>query len=102
MVTVRPCEHSPLWSNTLPKDLSMKDFIREDVKHKNRQELPDYYQIAGSTFISEWDHFKENSSFFTRETYAYITNAYKGLDIDNHQDFFTCRTSLSISKKSSA
>ena len=78
----------------------MKDFIRKEVINKNRQELPDFYQIAGSTFISEWKLFKENSTFFTKDTFAYITDGYKGLDIDNHQDFLIAEYYINQNKNS--
>ena len=34
IVSVCKVEHNPLWSNILPKDGSMKDFLHNDIKHQ--------------------------------------------------------------------
>lgn len=85
--SVSECGHHPLQANKLPKDLSMKKFMKKKYKWMNRQELPIYYQLSGSICISEWNHFKKKKSFLTDETYAFITSRKKALDIDNIEDF---------------
>lgn len=85
--SVRPCDHSPLFANVLPESHSLANFVPEHLKFKNRQELPVYYQLSGSVALAYWDHFREEKSFLTDATYAYITNARKGLDIDTEADF---------------
>ena len=39
IVSVCETEHPPLWSNTLPKDLSMKDFLAKEILNKRSQDL---------------------------------------------------------------
>lgn len=85
--TVRECDHSPLQANQLPPDSCMDSFVPAALKLKNRQELPTYYQLSGSVCLSEWNWFRAQQSFLTSHTYAYITTARKGLDIDNIADF---------------
>lgn len=85
--TVRKCDHSPLQANTLPADMSMSNFIPDELKMCNRQELPTYYQLSGSVCLAEWAWFREKRTFLTSLTYAYETTARKGLDIDNMRDF---------------
>ena len=87
IMVVKKSEKNPLMMNILPEDHSMKDFVPKELRLKNRQELPTYYNICGSTFIAEWDHFREEGSFITSEAYAYITDDIKGLDIDTVADF---------------
>lgn len=85
--TVRECDHSPLQANQLPLDGCMNGFVPESMKLKNRQELPTYFQLSGSVCLSEWDWFRAEKSFLTSRTYAYVTTARKGLDIDTMADF---------------
>ncbi len=96
--TVRECEHSPLHTNQLPSDNSMADFIPEDIKLKNRQELPTYYQLSGSICLSEWEWFRTQKTFLTSHTYAFVTNSRKGLDIDNLNDFLLAELYLKQSE----
>ena len=37
-------EHSPLWCNTLPKDMSMDGFISKEIDEKPRQDLQRYFR----------------------------------------------------------
>ena len=93
--SVCECGHHPLQANKLPKDLSMKKFMKKKYKWMNRQELPVYYQLSGSICISEWNHFKKTKSFLTDQTYAFITSRKKALDIDNIEDFRLAEVLLS-------
>tara|TARA_B100000575_G_C23122452_1_gene649749 strand:- start:293 stop:1006 length:714 start_codon:yes stop_codon:yes gene_type:complete len=85
--SVSECGHHPLQANILPKNLSMKNFIKDSYKRLNRQELPKYYQLSGSICISEWKHYKREKSFLTDETFAFVTSRKKALDIDTLEDF---------------
>ena len=87
IMVVKKSEKNPLMMNILPEDRSMKGFIPKELRLKNRQELPTYYNICGSTCIAEWDHFKEEGSFMTSEAYAYVTDEIRGVDIDTVEDF---------------
>ncbi len=93
--SVSECGHHPFQANKLPKDLSMKKFMKKKYKWMNRQELPIYYQLSGSICISEWNHFKKKKSFLTDQTYAFITSRKKALDIDNIEDFKLAEVLLS-------
>jgi N-acylneuraminate cytidylyltransferase/CMP-N,N'-diacetyllegionaminic acid synthase len=86
-MTVVECEHTPLFANVLPPDRSLKDFVSDELKTKNRQELPQYYRICGSVCISEWAYFKEQQSFVAPSTFAFVTTRRGGLDIDHVEDF---------------
>lgn len=85
--TVIPASHHPFFMNTLPADGSLKGFVPEEHKLKNRQELPAYYALSASVCILEWDHFVEHQSFLTPETYAFVTTEENGHDINSPLDF---------------
>ena len=85
VATVTECAHHPLKTDVLPDDRSMANF--SELCLENRQELPTYYQCCESICLIEWQHFKEERRFITPRTYAYVTSARKGLDIDSISDF---------------
>lgn len=68
IVSVCEVDHHPLWANTLPEDGYMKDFIRQEIMNKNRQELPVFYRLNGAIYLAHCNYIKERKSFFGKET----------------------------------
>lgn len=87
IVSVCEVDYHPLWVNTLPEDGCMKDFIRQDVLNRNRQELPKFYRLNGAIYLSYCDYIKEEKSFFGEKTFAYIMSRERSIDIDDEIDF---------------
>ena len=87
VVSVCKMDHSPLWSNTLPDDLSMEQFIPDEVKHRSRQDLPDYYRINGALYIAGTDALDHISEMYDKGCYAYIMPQERSIDIDTELDF---------------
>ena len=87
VVSVTEVDHSPLWSNTLPEDFSMKDFIRDDVKNLRSQDLPTYYRLNGAIYISDIDYLYEVNGFIGDNTNAHVMEQKKSIDIDTELDF---------------
>ncbi|WP_051117228.1 cytidylyltransferase domain-containing protein, partial [Vibrio campbellii] len=50
VVSVTPCEHPPLWSNILPDNGSMENFIRPEAL-KRSQDLGSFYRFNGAIYI---------------------------------------------------
>ena len=90
VVSVCETEHSPLWSNTLPNDLSMADFIRPEVKNKRSQDLPKYFRLNGAVYIAEIDYFMQNNGFMGDNTKAFVMSQRNSVDIDTEVDFRIC------------
>ncbi len=86
VVSVCETEHSPLWSNTLPNDLSMKDFIKPEIKNKRSQDLPKYYRLNGAVYISDVEYLLDNNGFIGDETKAFIMPQSRSVDIDSGID----------------
>ena len=86
IISVCENEHPPYWSNTLPADHSMKNFINFDAI-KNRQELPTFYRLNGAIYLSEIDYLKQNKGFWGSQTYAYVMPKERSVDIDSLLDF---------------
>ncbi len=99
VVSVCETEHTPLWSNTLPADLSMKDFIRPEIKNVRSQDLPKYYRLNGAVYISEIGYFKDNIGFIGDRTVAFIMLQERSIDIDSVFDFLFCEFLMKTSDK---
>lgn len=87
VVSVTPCEHPPLWSNTLPKNNSMGDFIRPEALSRS-QDISQYYRINGAIYIFDVKKLREyNEIRYTSESYAYEMSNSVSFDIDTEFDF---------------
>jgi CMP-N,N'-diacetyllegionaminic acid synthase len=91
IVSVCETEHSPLWTNILPNDLSMKDFIPKKYNNVRSQDLPSYYRLNGAIYLSEIEYYIKNKGFFGADTYAYVMPNNRSIDIDNKIDFELCK-----------
>ncbi len=92
VVSVTPCEHSPLWSNTLPIDNSMSNFIAPEAI-KRSQELETYYRINGAIYIFNIKKLIEyNEIRYTTKSYSYIMRNEHSIDIDHEIDFKLAET----------
>ncbi len=88
IISVCEMEHSPLWSNTLASDNSLKNFIVNEAKDKRSQDLETYYRLNGAIYICKREELlKEESFFIEKNIYAYIMNTFDSVDIDNKIDF---------------
>jgi N-acylneuraminate cytidylyltransferase/CMP-N,N'-diacetyllegionaminic acid synthase len=87
VIGVTPCEHPPYWTNTLPSDRSMKDFIRPEIMGQNRQELPTFYRLNGAIYLVKNRNTFQDFSFFSERTYAYVMPNERSVDIDSKIDF---------------
>lgn len=85
IVGVCESEHSPLWANVLPEDLSMDNFIAKE-NSKRRQLLPTYYRLNGAMYIVDVEKIMESNDIYTG-AYAYVMPTYKSVDVDSELDF---------------
>lgn len=87
VISVTPCEHSPLWANTLPSDLSMDNFIKANATARS-QDLDDYYRLNGAIYILDLGIYKKNKEIkYDNNTFAYVMENINSIDIDNLYDF---------------
>ena len=87
IVSVCEEEHPPLWTNVLPVDGCMKDFLKPEILNKNRQEIQVFYRINGAIYLAYCNYLKSQKSFFGKETYAYVMPRERSIDIDTDIDF---------------
>ncbi|AYF16587.1 TPA: acylneuraminate cytidylyltransferase family protein [Vibrio parahaemolyticus] len=87
VVSVTPCEHSPLWSNTLPEDGSMGGFLRPEALNRS-QDLGEFYRLNGAIYIFDArDLLEQKKIHYTAKSYAYVMDNRVSFDIDQKLDF---------------
>lgn len=86
VVSVTEVDHHPYWSNTIPPDGKMDNFIRPEYRNRNRQELPKFYRLNGAIFLAKWDYIKKTKDWFAENSYAYIMPRERSIDIDSEVD----------------
>ncbi|MDT3387198.1 MAG: acylneuraminate cytidylyltransferase family protein [Bacteroidota bacterium] len=86
VISVCEMDHSPLWSNTLPDNLSMAHFRREEYSDLPRQALPKFYRINGAIYLLKTEELYTNK-MFREKSYAYIMPQERSIDIDTDYDF---------------
>lgn len=94
VVSVCEMEHSPLWSNTLPMDLSMENFEDPALSDTPRQELPAYYRMNGAIYIVNTEFLFSEKPIYGERSFAYIMDQKRSMDIDNELDFLVAETIL--------
>lgn len=87
-------EHSPLWSNTLPDDLSMENFEAENIALCPRQALPTFYRENGAIYMIKVEHLLSCNNIYKNKCYAFIMQAEHSVDIDTELDFRIAETML--------
>ena len=86
VVSVTATDHSPLWCNTLPEDLSMENFRNEQYADYPRQMLPKYYRVNGAVYLVRKEELYVEK-MLRKNTYAYIMPQERSIDIDTDFDF---------------
>lgn len=87
VIGVCEMEHSPLWSSTLPADLSMEGFAKAGVTNRPRQEIPIYYRVNGALYIRKVGTMADERNIYTDKCYAYVMPRERSVDIDLMLDF---------------
>ncbi|WP_068547297.1 cytidylyltransferase domain-containing protein [Thalassotalea crassostreae] len=88
VVSVCQCEHSPLWSNTLPSDNSMGDFLPPNLISKRSQDIPKYFRLNGAIYLYGVKGVKENNGiYYDSSVFAYEMKSIDSVDIDESIDF---------------
>lgn len=95
IISVCWAEHHPLWCNTLPDDLSMAHFIRDDVKNRRSQDLPVYYRLNGALYVCATELLTDQRTLLPSVgTIAYVMSQGDSIDIDTADDFERARVAV--------
>ncbi|MCL1139591.1 cytidylyltransferase domain-containing protein [Shewanella pneumatophori] len=87
IVSVTPCEHSPLWAGTLSSDGSLTDFLDVNANRRS-QELPNFYRLNGAIFCYKVENLILNNGInYKNNIFPYFMDRYSSVDIDTKDDF---------------
>ena len=87
VVSVSKAQHSPLWSNTLPKSRLMDGFISQSLDGIRSQDLETYYHLNGAIYVVKISNFLKEGKLIPNNTFAYIMDQFNSIDIDTIYDF---------------
>lgn len=87
LVSVKIAEESPYWMKEIDGQGFLKNLLSETKQYPNRQDLPKVYILNGAIYISKWDIFLEDKSFFKRKCLPYIMDEKSSLDLDTPLDW---------------
>lgn len=88
VISVCAAEHPPLWTNTLPANFCMSNFIDSRYRGLRSQDLPAYYRLNGAVYVSGTESLIRERSFLQgSDTFAYIMPQERSIDIDTELDF---------------
>jgi CMP-N,N'-diacetyllegionaminic acid synthase len=87
IVSVTMCEHSPLWTNILPANGCLDNFISDEANRRS-QELDDFYRINGAIYCFDVNHLELNKGIsYDENVFSYVMDSNDSIDIDNEVDF---------------
>ena len=81
IISVCEVEHSPLWSNVLPKNRSLEGFIKVG-ENSPRQQLETFYRINGAIYLYDTNFYLKHKNTYCNGSYAYIMKRENSIDID--------------------
>ena len=87
VISVCKASYSPLIHNTLPKNNSLKEFLKYETFSKPRQQLSDFYRVNGAIYIVRYCCPERNMDLYGEKSYAYIMPKERSVDIDDRWDF---------------
>lgn len=99
VISVTEASFPPLWTNTLPRDGSMRNFLPSKIVNRNRQSLPKFFQPNGAVFTGFVDYLSEKKAFYGDKTFAYIMPKDRSVDIDDIIDFKLAELLLKSSRE---
>lgn len=92
------CEvgHSPLWTMTLPPNLSLEEFKKRD-SDTPRQLLEKYYRLNGAIYIRKINYSNKGIQLTDTNEFAFIMPRKHSIDIDTELDFVIAEAIMKIS-----
>jgi CMP-N-acetylneuraminic acid synthetase len=102
IVSVCETKHHPLWTNTLPSDNSLKDFITPEMTGKRSQDLPTHYRLNGAIYFCRTERLEmEKSLIYQHGSYAFIMDKDRSVDIDDETDLRIAEAFIESTKRKS-
>lgn len=86
VVSMCECEHSPLLTTQLDDKKRLDGFL-SDFNCSRRQDFNKFYRLNGAIYLVNADYFIQYRDFYNNNSYAYIMDLHRSVDIDDINDF---------------
>ncbi len=86
VISVCKVEHTPKWTNTLPENHSLENFIKTG-SNSRRQDFETFYRLNGAIYIANVKEFLSDPNLYRKGSYAYVMPQLRSIDIDSELDF---------------
>lgn len=86
VVSMCESEHSPLLTKQLDETNSLDGFL-EDLNKSRRQDFNKFYRLNGAIYLLNVEYFLKYKNFYKKNSYAFIMDKNKSVDIDDINDF---------------
>ena len=96
VTSVCEVDHSPLWTMTLPENLSLEEFKKRD-SDTPRQLLEKYYRLNGAIYIRKIHYNSKGIQLIDANEFAFIMPRENSIDIDTELDFIIAEAIMKIS-----
>lgn len=98
VVSVSEADVPIQWVNKINSDSKIENFIEDKFYNKPRQELEKYYRINGGIYIIDREFLFKEEYYYTKDSYAYIMDRLKSVDIDDKIDFMLAEAIIRAKK----
>ena len=95
VTSVCEVDHSPLWTMTLPPNLSLEEFKKRD-SDTPRQLLEMYYRLNGAIYIRKINYSSKGIQLVDANEFAFIMPRENSIDIDTELDFVIAEAIMKI------
>lgn len=89
VTSVTKVPHPLEWYNHLPESQSLYNFEKHENKNKRRQDFKPAYKMNGAIYIFKSGLLETDFDLCCKNSYAYIMDEEKSVDIDSELDFIT-------------
>lgn len=86
VTSVCEVDHPPLWTMTLPPNLSLEEYNKQE-NNLPRQALPAYYRLNGAIYIRRIEYGSKGAKVISTKDFATIMPREHSIDIDTELDF---------------
>lgn len=83
----------------LPRDLSLRNFIKTPYRNVQRQDMKKFYALSGAICLLRVAAYLKSKNIFTARSYAAVLSAEHAFDIDTSADFACARALLELEQE---
>ncbi len=87
VICVTEAPHPPSWFLKLNENGVLTNFFNKTMSMKNRQEEPKAFIPNGAIYVLKTDLLKNEGTYYSDKTYAYILPSERSIDIDDNMNF---------------